>query len=139
MIRFWAMALVLAATTPVAWAADKEAEGPFDPNEFVLSYWSGPPAAFNTLERYKEVKEANFTVAFPADNGLTVEENKKMLDFCQQVGLKAIVSDGRMCQAIGGACEISTPSLPTTDVTRHCWGITSWMSRRRQPSTAWRR
>jgi hypothetical protein len=69
----------------------------------MLSYWSGPPAAFNTIERYKEVKEANFTVAFPPDNGLSVEGNKKMLGFCQQVGLKAIVSDGRMCYSIGGS------------------------------------
>jgi hypothetical protein len=96
-------AVFVATLAAVAWADDQGAARPVDPDEFVLSYWSGPPAAFTTLQRYREVKEANFTVAFPADGGLSIEQNKKLLDFCQQVGLKAVISDGRMCQAIGGS------------------------------------
>jgi hypothetical protein len=96
-------AVFVATLAAVAWADDQGAARPVDPGEFVLSYWSGPPAAFTTLQRYREVKEANFTVAFPADGGLSIEQNKKLLDFCQQVGLKAVISDGRMCQAIGGS------------------------------------
>ena len=95
-------ALHLAAAAPNT-AADDVGLAAYNPQEFILSYWSGPPAAFNRLERYTEVKEANFTVAFPADGGLSIDGNKKMLDFCQQVGLKAIVCDRRMCSSIGGS------------------------------------
>jgi hypothetical protein len=91
-----------AAVSPTRAAEDAEPTA-YSPAEFVLSYWSGPPAAFNTLPRYQEVREAHFTIAFPADSGLTVDGNKKLLDFCQHLGLKAIVSDGRMSTAIGGS------------------------------------
>src|SRR5687767_1787322 len=72
-----------------------------DDPEFVISYWCGPPANFLTPERFQEVKEANFTLAFPPCGGLTVEQNRKMLDYCQQAGLKAMVMDGRMVHSIG--------------------------------------
>lgn len=69
--------------------------------DFVISYWWGPTPKFTTLDRYKEVKNANFTLAFPAGGGMTVEQNKKLLDYCQQVGLKAVISDSRMPRSIG--------------------------------------
>lgn len=94
---------MLLLLTAASQAADKADVLAGHRDEFILSYWSGPPAAFNTLDRYQEIKEANFNVAFPADNGLSVEGNQKMLDFCQQLGLKAIVSDRRMCYSIGGS------------------------------------
>src|SRR5438128_2638318 len=76
------------------------AEYPF--NEFVTSYWYGPPVKFNSLERYKEIKEANFNVVFPAAAGaMSVDENRKMLDYCRELGMKAIVADVRMVTAIG--------------------------------------
>jgi hypothetical protein len=41
------------------------------------------------------VKEAYFTVCGPS-GGYSTEENRKMLDFCQQVGLQALVVDPRI-------------------------------------------
>ncbi len=70
--------------------------------DFITSYWCGPPAEFLSQDRFAEVKEANFTVAFPPCGGMTVEQNRTMLDYCQQVGLKAVVTDGRMVHAISG-------------------------------------
>jgi hypothetical protein len=69
---------------------------------FSISYWCGPPASFLTSERFAEVKEANFTLAFPPCGSMTVEQNRKMLDYCQSVGLKALVMDGRMVYSISG-------------------------------------
>jgi hypothetical protein len=85
----------------ILFAAAARAEQP----EFVISYWCGPPAKFLSLQRFQEVKEANFTVAFPPCGGFSVEQNKQMLDYCQQVGLKAIIADGRMVHAISGKEE----------------------------------
>ena len=74
--------------------------------EFHISFWCGPPPEFQTLARYKEIKEANFTLAFPACiGGASVEQNKKILDFCQQVGLKAMIMDGRMVHSIEGNAD----------------------------------
>ena len=87
----------------VAHAADVQSA--YNPDEFTVSYWSGPPADFNTGERYKEIAEANFNVALPADGGLTVADNKKMLDFCKANGLKAIIYDNRIPVAIGNNGE----------------------------------
>jgi hypothetical protein len=69
---------------------------------FTISYWCGPPASFLTAERFAEVKEANFTLAFPTCGSMTVEQNRKMLDYCQSVGLKALIMDGRMVHTISG-------------------------------------
>ena len=77
----------------------------YNPDEFTVSYWAGPPADFNTAERYREVAEANFTLALPADGGMTVADNKKMLDFCKASGLKAIIYDNRMPREIGASNE----------------------------------
>lgn len=77
----------------------------FAQNEFTISYWCGPPAQFQTLERFQEIKDAGFTLAFPSCNGATVEQNKKVLDLCQQVGLKGLVMDGRMVYSIEGSAD----------------------------------
>jgi hypothetical protein len=74
-----------------------------DEPQFTISYWCGPHGKFNTLERYQEIKDANFTLAFPSCGGMSVDDNRKMLDYCQSVGLKALVMDGRMVHAIGGS------------------------------------
>ncbi|HMJ66543.1 MAG TPA: hypothetical protein VK615_14460, partial [Candidatus Binatia bacterium] len=62
--------------------------------EFPIFYWHGPPAAFNTLEHWQRVKECNFTVAGPTY--YNPEDNRKLLGFCRQLGLKAIVSDPQL-------------------------------------------
>lgn len=75
-------------------AADWPAGIPID--EFPISYWCGPMPEFQTLERYKEIKEAGFTFVMPMCAGTSVEMNRKILGYCQEVGLKAFIADGRM-------------------------------------------
>ena len=89
---------------PPARAADVKSA--YDPDEFTISHWCGPPAEFTTLERYREVKEANFTLAFPPCAGMTVADNKKLLDYCEKVGIKAVIRDPRMVYAIGGSEKV---------------------------------
>ena len=68
---------------------------------FMISYWCGPPKAETTVERYKELAECGFNVAFPAIDQLwepaskeSDEHLKKYLDVCQQAGMKALIWDG---------------------------------------------
>lgn len=62
---------------------------------FLTSFWVGPPASYVTPETYQTIKDANFT-----NCGLTwdynVETNKKMLTYCGQLGMSAIVVDDRI-------------------------------------------
>src|SRR5262245_9699803 len=75
----------------------------WEPEAFPISYWFGPPKAFNTRERYQEVADAGFTYAMVGpEGGATPEDNKRALDHCQAVGIKAFVYDSRMPHAIGG-------------------------------------
>lgn len=74
-------------------------------DDFVTSYWCGPPGQFTTLQRYQEIKDANFTVAFPVIYGSSVDANKAMLDHCQKLGLKAIIYDSRMVASIEGSAD----------------------------------
>jgi hypothetical protein len=87
------LALLSLAASPTS-AADWPAGIPID--EFPISYWCGPMPEFATLERYQEIKDAGFTFVMPMCAGASVETNRKILGFCQQVGLKAFVADGRM-------------------------------------------
>jgi hypothetical protein len=87
------LALLLLIASPAP-AADWPAGIPID--EFPISYWCGPMPEFATLERYREIKEAGFTFVMPMCAGTSVELNRKILGYCQEVGLKAFVADGRM-------------------------------------------
>lgn len=69
-------------------------------DDFPISYWCGPTEKFTTLERYQEIKDANFTFVMPPMAPATAEHNRKVLDLCQKVGLKAILADGRMPMAV---------------------------------------
>src|SRR4051794_12181556 len=78
-----------------------DAPAPYTADDFVTGYWCGPPEKFTTLERYKEIRNANFTVAFPPATGSGPELNREVLDFCQQLGMKAVILDGRIPLSIG--------------------------------------
>lgn len=71
------------------------AQQPWQPEEFPISYWHGPPATSNHPETWQVVEDCNFTFCGPR-GGYTVEENRQMLDFCQQIGIKAMIVDGRI-------------------------------------------
>lgn len=60
-------------------------------DEFLISHWCGPTEA--THEKFAEAAEAGFNVIM---FGGTIEQNKKALDLCQSLGVKALLIDGRI-------------------------------------------
>lgn len=66
------------------------------PDKLPVGYWCGPPKKFVTLDRFKQIADAGFTIAFPPCGATDVERNHKILDYCQQVGIKAFIQDPRM-------------------------------------------
>src|SRR5690349_426944 len=103
--RFTVILGVLSTLLWASLASAQDQKPDYTVDDFVTSYWCGPPGKFTTLERYQEIKNANFTLAFPILYGQTVEKNKEMLDYCQQLGMKAVVHDSRMVPAIGGSTQ----------------------------------
>jgi hypothetical protein len=65
-------------------------------DEFIISYWWGPPATADLAQRYAEIAECNFTHAGFPGGAATVAQNLAILDACQKHGLKFIVNDSRI-------------------------------------------
>ncbi|MCK5805439.1 MAG: hypothetical protein KAI66_21590 [Lentisphaeria bacterium] len=74
---------------------DSLAQKPWEPGVFPIACWRGPPPSHNTLKHYKTLRDCNFNVVGPT-GGYTAETNRTLLDLCAKVGLKAIVTDGRV-------------------------------------------
>jgi len=91
------------STEPVGPVGIEPAPSSFDP-AFIISYWWGVPVAETTLERYQEIADCGFNVAFPAcdiwgdekmDGSPTNDlNNRKFLDMCQKVGIKGMIWAG---------------------------------------------
>lgn len=79
--------LVMAATVASAQT--------WQPERFPIGFWAGPPADHNTLETWQTVADGNFTFVGPR-GGFSTEDNLKMLDLCEQAGIQAMVTDGRI-------------------------------------------
>ncbi|HEX3600194.1 MAG TPA: hypothetical protein VHU84_08620 [Lacipirellulaceae bacterium] len=67
-------------------------------NEFIVSYWCGPPSGGDYEAQYAEVAECNFTHAMFPNNGASPEQNKSILAACEKHGLKYLPYDGRVLQ-----------------------------------------
>src|SRR6478752_2822107 len=65
-------------------------------NDFIISYWCGPPSGAHYDAQYAEVAECNFTHAMYPVNGGNPEQNKASLNACEKHGLKYIPYDGRV-------------------------------------------
>lgn len=76
-------------------AATAAAAQPWQPAQFPIGFWAGPPVEANTLETWETAAAANFTFVGPR-GGFSVEQNRQMLDLCAQVGIEAMVVDGRI-------------------------------------------
>ncbi len=76
-------------------AAMTAAAQAWQPDEFPIGFWSGPPVEATSLETWQTVADCNFTFTGPR-GGYSVEDNLRMLDFCAQAGVKAMVTDGRI-------------------------------------------
>ena len=101
--------LALLGTLSVALAAETKGP-PLSPLKpavsevpFMISYWCGPPRKETTVERYKEIAECGFNVAFMSIDAhwegwdkSQEEHNLQLLDVCQKVGIKALIWDGKI-------------------------------------------
>ncbi len=85
------MSIILLVTAIVSSAS----AAPWQPSEFPIGFWYGPPATENRLETWQTVKDCNFTFCGPR-GGYSLEDNLAMLDFCEQVGIKASIVDTRI-------------------------------------------
>lgn len=64
--------------------------------EFILSYWCGPPPTQDVGKRYAEVAECGFNYAMIPCSGATPEGHKAILDACKKHHLKYITHDPRL-------------------------------------------
>jgi hypothetical protein len=100
-VASWFVLFLWSVLPTIAHAADDQPP-PLALDGFPISYWCGPPADFTTIERYREIKDAGFSFVMPPCSGASRELNRKILDLCDEVGLKAFIADGRMPMVISG-------------------------------------
>lgn len=99
--------LIIAIAWAVLAAPARAARRPA-PEEFLISFWCGPPPQETTLERYREIAGAGFNAVLPPCGGpITPELNRQILGLCAQTGLKAIVSDPRLEGGEAGSTELA--------------------------------
>jgi hypothetical protein len=73
----------------------------WEPEQFPIGFWAGPPPDHNTLETWQTVAEGAYTFVGPR-GGFSVEDNLKMLDLCEQAGVKVMVTDPRIGWSMTG-------------------------------------
>ena len=98
-MKQWAfmLAFVVTCSARAEGPATTERSSTWRPEKFPISFWCGPPPKFVNEEQYQRIADAGFTLIMPScSGGGTPEENRKVLDTAQAVGLKAFISDGRM-------------------------------------------
>jgi len=98
---FMCNVVLLAALAGMRANAAPEAAWP--PKSFPIGFWCGPPEPYITVEQYKRIAQAGFTMVLPPCEGaMTVALNRKILDTARAAGLKAVIADSRMPLAITG-------------------------------------
>lgn len=81
---------------------------PAQADDFILSYWCGPPPTEDVDKRYAEVAEAGFNYAMLPCSGASVQGNKAILNACKKYKLKYIPVDSRI-----GKFEAANPAFKT--------------------------
>jgi hypothetical protein len=94
------LTLLICLVWVVAGAPPVRAANRVAPEQFLISFWCGPPPEETTLARYQEIADAGFNVVLPPCRGpITPAFNQRLLQLCALTGLKAIVSDPRLVAA----------------------------------------
>ena len=96
--------MMFGVITPRATFAANEPAWP--PKAFPITFWCGPPEPFITVEQYRRITDAGFTVVMPPCEGAaTPARNRKILETAKTTGLKAIIGDSRMPLSLSGHPE----------------------------------
>lgn len=67
----------------------------------MISFWCAPPTSESNDARYAEIAKLGFTVVMPPCNETpTKAQNRAILNLCQKHGLKAIIKDKRVKDAV---------------------------------------
>jgi hypothetical protein len=91
------------------------------PAKFPIGMWCSPPEPYITVEQYKHIAAAGFTVVSPPSEGtITPALNHKILETARAAGLKAIVGDPRLplSMAAGKSAENAVKAV-VTDYRKH--------------------
>jgi hypothetical protein len=68
-------------------------------SDLPVTFWCGPPPAFATPERFKQIADAGFNYVMPPCTQTTGPDSLKMLDLSEAAGLKAFVMDDALMLA----------------------------------------
>lgn len=77
-------------------------------DDFIISFWCGPPPGDDIDKRYAEVAECGFSHAMVPCSGVSIEQNKVILEACKKHKLKYLLRDSRMLQFDGSAPQFKT-------------------------------
>jgi len=93
----WSTLLAIGLIILVLGRACAQPERNWPPKAFPIGGWCSPPDPYITVEQYKRIAHAGFTMVLPPCEGAnTVVRNHKILDTAKAAGLKAIIADPRI-------------------------------------------
>jgi hypothetical protein len=116
---FVAVVFLLSAVASAQPTPSAPTTSAWNPKEFPISFWCAPDAENTNLERYQQIKDAGFTFVMPPCSGATVQNNHKILDLCQQVGLKAFIQDSRVVLAGKGKGKVEDVDAAVKEYASH--------------------
>lgn len=87
--------------TPAASKPPTAKQRAWNPREFPIGYWVGPPIPFNTVERYQEIRDSGMSIVTATQDPNLPSSMHKMLELGQKTGMKVFVADGRFPIKLG--------------------------------------
>lgn len=92
-------------------------------NKYPLTFWYGIPAAFICRERVEEAKNAGFNII---ECCYDRDTNKKVLGWCEELGVHAFVYDSRMGNAFAGTDGWENGLISMIDDYSDCPALERW-------------
>lgn len=102
-----------------AFGADEARAAEILGGRFPIGVWWPPPPEYTSVERYREIAGAGFNFVIGGNGGANDTANPKALEAAGANGLRFILADARLHQAIrGGSGSYATQSVPDGSRTR---------------------
>jgi hypothetical protein len=99
---FWTAFVLLLTLCSGTKVAAQDRHNGWPPPSFPVGMWCSPPERFITVEQYRHIAAAGFTVVLPPCEGTTTPAlNHKILDTARAAGLGAIIGDPRIPMSLG--------------------------------------